>query len=63
MYIRKEKNPYSECYQTVLYPGPKSAQNILTNLTPNPARPEKPSPTYYSALNVDRSQHWDCNYK
>jgi len=34
-----------------VYAGPKSARNILTNLSPNPARPEKPGPTYNSATN------------
>jgi len=38
MYATKEKNRYSECYKEVLYAGPKSARNILTNLSPNPAR-------------------------
>jgi len=32
MYFTKEKNRYSECYKKVLYAGPKSARNILTNL-------------------------------
>jgi len=34
---QERKNRYSECYQ-VLYPGPKSARNILTNLSPNPTQ-------------------------
>jgi len=34
----KEKNRFSECYKKVLYAGPKSARNILTNLSRNPAR-------------------------
>jgi len=32
------------CYKKVLYAGPKSARNILTNLSP------KPDPTYNSAV-------------
>jgi len=44
MYQMKEKNHYSECYKKVLYAGPKWDRNILTNLSPNPARPEKPDP-------------------
>jgi len=46
----RKKNRYSECYNKVLYAGPKSTRNILTNLSLNPARPEKPGPTYNSAL-------------
>jgi len=38
MYVTKEKNRYSECYKKVLYAGLKSARNILTNLSPSPAR-------------------------
>jgi len=38
--VTKEKIFYSECYKNVLYAGPKSARNILTNLSPNPARPD-----------------------
>jgi len=34
----KAKNRYSEWYKKVLYTGPKSARNILTNLSPNPTR-------------------------
>ena len=52
--VTKDKNRYSESYYNVLYAGPKSARNILTNLSPNPAqnrtRPEEPNPTYKSAL-------------
>jgi len=50
MCIAKEKNRYSECYTKVLYAGPKSARNILTDFRPNSARPEKPGPNYNSAL-------------
>jgi len=32
-----------------MYAGPKSARNILANLSPNPARREKPGLTYNSA--------------
>jgi len=32
----------------LVYAGPKSARNILTNLSPNPDRPEKPGSTYNS---------------
>jgi len=42
MYIMKEKNRYSECYKRVLYAAPKSARNILTNLSPNPTRTARP---------------------
>ena len=52
--VTKDKNRYSESYYNVLYAGPKSARNILTTLSPNPAqnrtRPEEPNPTYKSAL-------------
>ena len=34
----------------MLYAGPKSARKILTNLSPNPARHEKPGQTYNSGL-------------
>ena len=34
---RKKKNPYSLCHKKVLYAGPKSSRNILTNLSPSPA--------------------------
>jgi len=44
------KNSYSECYKIILCLGPKSARNILSNLSPNPARPEKPGSTYNSGL-------------
>jgi len=48
MYFNKEKNRYFEWYKKLLcihYARPKSARNILTNLSPNPARPENPVPT------------------
>jgi len=48
MYVTKEKNRYSECFKKVLYAGPKSPRNILTNLSPNPSRSKKPRPTYNS---------------
>jgi len=35
--------------QKVLYAGSKLARNILTKLSPRPARPEKPDQTYNSA--------------
>ena len=52
MYVTKEKDRNSECCKKVLYAGPKSARNILTNLSPNPARPEKPGPTCKSGLTI-----------
>jgi len=45
---RKKKNRYSECCKKVLYAVSKSTRNILTNLNPNPARPEKPGPIFNS---------------
>jgi len=54
MYITKEKNRYSEIYKKVLFPGPKSARNVLINLSPNPARPEKPGPTYNSGSRITK---------
>jgi len=54
MYVAKEKNRCSECKKKVLYAGPKSARNILTDLSPNPARartetsPDLKSPAYNS---------------
>jgi len=49
LYFKKEKNRFFEWYKKLVYAGPKSARNILTNLSPNPdrnrARPEKASPT------------------
>jgi len=38
MYDTKEKNRYSKCYKIVLCAGPKSARNILSNFSLNPAR-------------------------
>jgi len=38
-----------------LYAGPKSARNILTNLSPNPT--EKPGQTYSSGLGI---YEWCC---
>jgi len=46
---RKKKSRLSASYKKVLYGSPKSARNILTNLSPNPARPEKPGQTCNSA--------------
>jgi len=40
VYVTREKTLLSKCYEKVLYAGPKSARNILTNLSPNPTRPE-----------------------
>ena len=45
MFLTKVKDRYLKCSKNVLYAGPKSARNILKNLSPNPARPEKPGPT------------------
>ena len=42
IFARKEKRGYSECCKKVLGSGPKSARNILTNVNPKPALPEKP---------------------
>jgi len=44
--ITKEKNRYFECCTKLLYAGPISARNILADLRPNPARHEKPGPSY-----------------
>jgi len=58
MYVAKEKNRCSECKKKVLYAGPKSARNILTDLSPNPARartetsPDLKSPAYNSTPKV-----------
>jgi len=38
----KKKNRYFEWYNKLVYAGPKSARNILTNLSPNQTRPENP---------------------
>jgi len=42
----------------LVYAGPKSARNMLTNLSPiparNPAQPVQPDPTYNSAS----ASHW-----
>jgi len=51
MHFKKEKNRYFEWYKKLVYAGAKSARNILTNLSPNPARSEKPGPTYNSDFN------------
>ena len=49
MYVtERKKNRYCECCKKVLYAGPKLARNILTSLKPEPARREKPGPTYNS---------------
>jgi len=60
MHFKKEKNRCFEWYTKLVYAGAKSARNILTNLSPNPARPEKPGPTYNSGLPIpavtDRGQ-------
>jgi len=46
MYIKKEKNHYFECYKKLVCAGPKSARNILTDLSQNPSRnPPEPGPT------------------
>jgi len=34
----KKKNRYFEWYNKLVYAGPKSARNIWTNLSSNPAR-------------------------
>jgi len=47
--LQERKNRCFEWYKKLVYAGPKSARNILTNLSPNPARLEKPGPTYNSA--------------
>jgi len=42
-----------------VYAGPKSARNILTNLSPNPARPEKPGTTCNTDYNKkSRTREW-----
>jgi len=46
MYVTKEKNCYPECHKKFCM----QARNILTNLSLNPARVEKPGPTYNSGL-------------
>jgi len=51
MYFKKGKNRYFECYKKLVYAGPKSARNILTNLSPNPAR----NPPRLTTRN---STHW-----
>lgn len=41
---------YTRRCENNLYPDPELARNIMTNLIPNQARPEKPGPNYNSAL-------------
>jgi len=53
--VKKEKNPYPECYKKVLYAAPKSARNILTNLSPNPARLTTLGPTKNFLVKVGRN--------
>ena len=43
MYVMKEKNRYSECYDKVLYAGPNSARNIFTNSNRTRADPKSPA--------------------
>jgi len=38
MYFKKENNRCFEWYKKLVYAAPKSTRNILTNLSPNPAR-------------------------
>jgi len=40
MYITNEKYRYSECFKKVLEAGPRLGRNILSSLSPNPARPD-----------------------
>jgi len=55
---QKKKNRCSECYTNVLCADPKSARNILINLSPNPARAgPKPDPTYNSTKQTDRNAY------
>ena len=42
MYFKKEKNRYFEWYKQLVYAGPKSARNILTNSSPNLAPKTRP---------------------
>ena len=49
IYIKKENILTPNATKYVLYAGPKSHRNILTNLSPSPARSEKPGLTYNSA--------------
>ena len=44
MYFKKKENRYFEWYKNMCM----QTRNILTNLSPNPAWPEKPGPTYNS---------------
>jgi len=59
MYVTKEKNRYSECYKKVLYASPKSARNILTNLSPNPAQLTTLIQLLKCILRVLRAYYWE----
>jgi len=50
--------------EKILYAIAKTARKILTNLSPNPARPRKVSPTYNSGLSlrsISSILAWCCN--